>query len=66
MIGRERAWLTSSAAAARLGISKSTLLRAVHGGQLRCAYQTPGRHLRFAAEDLDRFRRETMALRGRR
>jgi excisionase family DNA binding protein len=66
MIGRERAWLTSSAAAARLGISTSTLLRAVPGGQLRCAYQTPGRHLRFAAEDLDRFRRETMALRGRR
>lgn len=66
MIERERAWLSSSAAAARLGISKSTLLRAVHGGQLRYAYQTPGHHLRFVAADLDRFRRDAMALRGRR
>lgn len=56
-------WLTSSAAAVRLGISKSTLLRAVRGGRLVCSYRTPGRHFRFAVEDLDRFRRESMSQR---
>lgn len=61
MIRREGAWLTSSAAALRLGISKSTLLRAVRGGRLACSYRTPGRHFRFAIEDLDRFQRESMS-----
>jgi excisionase family DNA binding protein len=60
VIGQEATWLTSSAAALRLGISKSTLLRAVRRGRLGCSYRTPGRHFRFAVEDLDRFRRESM------
>jgi excisionase family DNA binding protein len=50
--------LTTSEAARRLGISKSTLLRAVRRGLVRAAFRTPGQHLRFTTEDLDAFRAE--------
>ena len=48
--------LTTSEAARRLGISKSTLLRAVRRGLVRAAFRTPGQHLRFTVEELDAFR----------
>ncbi len=64
MITRNRAGLSSSAAARWLGISKSTLLRAVRDGRLPFTYQTPGGHLRFALNDLERFRRVAMARAG--
>ncbi len=47
--------LSSGTAAAMLGISKSTLLRAVRRGWLSSNYHTPGGHLRFVREDLERF-----------
>ena len=50
--------LTTSEAARRLGISKSTLLRAVRRGLVQAAFRTPGQHLRFAVEDLDAFQTE--------
>jgi excisionase family DNA binding protein len=55
--------LTTSEAARRLGISKSTLLRAVRRGLIRAAFRTPGQHLRFSAEELDAFRAELRATR---
>jgi len=50
--------LTTSEAARRLGISKSTLLRAVRRGLVQAALRTPGPHLLFAVEALDAFRPE--------
>jgi excisionase family DNA binding protein len=44
--------LSTSAAARWLGISKSTLIRAVNRGDIQPAFRTPGRHLRFTLEDL--------------
>jgi excisionase family DNA binding protein len=43
---------TTSEAARELGISKSTLIRAVRRGDIRASYRTPGQHLRFTADDL--------------
>jgi len=47
--------LTTGQAAALLGVSKPTLVRAVQRGQLRPAMVTPGRHRRFRSEDLAAF-----------
>jgi excisionase family DNA binding protein len=49
--------LSTSEAARRLGISKSTLIRAVNRGEIQPAFRTPGRHLRFTAETLTEIRR---------
>ena len=49
----------STAEAARLlGISKSTLFRAVRRGDFVPAFITPGRHLRFTVQELDEMRRQ--------
>lgn len=50
--------LTTSEAARRLGISKSTLLRAVRRGLIQAAFRTPGQHLRFTSRELDAFQAE--------
>lgn len=50
--------LSTSEAAAWLGISKSTLIRAVRRGEIQAAFWTPGRHLRFTPEDLERIKRQ--------
>jgi excisionase family DNA binding protein len=49
--------LTTSEAAQQLGISKSTLIRAVNRGEVRPAFRTPGRHMRFTFDELDEIRR---------
>jgi excisionase family DNA binding protein len=48
--------LTTGQAAALLGVSKPTLVRAVQRGQLHPALVTPGQHRRFRREDLLAFR----------
>jgi excisionase family DNA binding protein len=45
--------LSTSQAARWLGISKSTLIRAVNRGDIQPAFRTPGRHLRFTFEELN-------------
>jgi excisionase family DNA binding protein len=54
--------LTTGQAAALLGVSKPTLVRAVQRGQLRPALVTPGQHRRFLREDLLAFRATTLGL----
>ena len=49
--------LSTSEAARWLGISKSTLIRAVNRGDIQPAFRTPGRHLRFTLEELQEIRR---------
>ena len=49
--------LSTSEAARWLGISKSTLIRAVNRGDIQPAFRTPGRHLRFTLEDLHAIQR---------
>ncbi|HEY4845867.1 MAG TPA: helix-turn-helix domain-containing protein [Candidatus Dormibacteraeota bacterium] len=49
--------LSTSEAARWLGISKSTLIRAVNRGDIQPAFRTPGRHLRFTVDDLNAIRR---------
>ena len=49
--------LSTSEAARQLGISKSTLIRAVNRGDIQPAFRTPGRHLRFTPEMLQEIRR---------
>jgi len=49
--------LSTSAAARWLGISKSTLIRAVNRGDIQPAFRTPGRHLRFTLDDLQAIQR---------
>ncbi len=66
MIRGDSRWLSSSGAANWLGISKSTVLRAVRAGRLPALHQTPGGHLRFAMHDLERFRRAAMLRKGAR
>lgn len=44
--------LSTSEAARWLGISKSTLIRAVNRGEIQPAFRTPGKHLRFTPETL--------------
>jgi excisionase family DNA binding protein len=53
--------LSTSEAARWLGISKSTLIRAVNRGAIQPAFRTPGRHLRFTPEMLQQIRRELEA-----
>jgi excisionase family DNA binding protein len=53
--------LSTSEAARWLGISKSTLIRAVNRGDIQPAFRTPGRHLRFTPEMLLQIRRELEA-----
>ena len=50
--------LTTAEAAERLGISKSTLIRAVKRGDVQPAFRTPGRHLRFTLDELAEIRRQ--------
>jgi excisionase family DNA binding protein len=50
--------LSTSEAAHWLGISKSTLIRAVRRGEIRAAFWTPGRHLRFTVPDLEQIKRQ--------
>src|SRR2546422_838197 len=50
--------LSTSEAARWLGISKSTLIRAVNRGDIQPAFRTPGRHLRFTPEALTEIRRQ--------
>jgi excisionase family DNA binding protein len=49
--------LSTSEAARWLGISKSTLIRAVNRGDIQPAFRTPGRHLRFTFEELQAIKR---------
>jgi excisionase family DNA binding protein len=49
--------LSTSEAARWLGISKSTLIRAVNRGDIQPAFRTPGRHLRFTFQSLQEIRR---------
>jgi len=49
------AYLSSAQAARRLGMSKCTLLRAVHRGDVAPARQTPGGAFRFLPADLDTY-----------
>jgi excisionase family DNA binding protein len=52
----------STAEAARvLGISKSTLIRAIRRGEFQPAFITPGRHMRFTAQGLDEIKRRLQA-----
>ena len=53
--------LTTGQAAALLGVSKPTLVRAVQRGQLRPALVTPGLHRRFLREDLVAFHTTQLA-----
>jgi excisionase family DNA binding protein len=50
--------LSTSEAAGWLGISKSTLIRAVNRGEIQPAFRTPGRHLRFTMDDLERIKEQ--------
>src|SRR5450759_4567103 len=47
--------ISSNDLAARLGVSRATVLRAVARGLLRPAVVTPGGHRRFLPEDLEGF-----------
>ena len=49
-------YLTTGQAAALLGVSKPTVVRAIQRGLLRPALVTPGHHRRFRREDLLAFR----------
>lgn len=53
--------LTTGQAAALLGVSKPTLVRAVQRGQLRPALVTPGLHRRFRREDVLVYRSTQLA-----
>ncbi len=57
--------LTTSAAARWLGISKSTLIRAVQRGEIQAAFRTPGRHLRFTVHELEAIKQQLRAGGGR-
>ena len=52
-----KAALSTAEAARWLGISKSTLIRAVNRGEIRPAFRTPGRHLRFTDRELEEIRK---------
>lgn len=57
--------LTSSEAAARLGISKCTLLRAMRRGEIRPLLQTPGGYYRFDRADIEDYARALSTCRQR-
>jgi PAS domain S-box-containing protein/excisionase family DNA binding protein len=48
-------WVTTGEASRRLGISRSTLLRAVQRGEIQAALRMPGGALRFDLADLDAY-----------
>jgi excisionase family DNA binding protein len=54
-------FLTTGEAAALLGVSKPTIVRAIQRGQLRPALVTPGQHRRFRRDDLLAFRTSTLS-----
>lgn len=56
--------LSTSEAARWLGISKSTLIRAVNRGDIQPAFRTPGRHLRFTIAELQEIRRRLQSPAG--
>ena len=51
-----KAAISTSEAARWLGISKSTLIRAVNRGDIQPAFRTPGRHLRFTFDELEQIK----------
>ncbi|TMG36921.1 MAG: helix-turn-helix domain-containing protein [Chloroflexi bacterium] len=53
--------LSTAEAARRLGISKSTLIRAVNRGDIQPAFRTPGRHLRFTDRELKEIKQRLTA-----
>jgi excisionase family DNA binding protein len=53
-------FLTTGQAAALLGVSKPTVVRAVERGQLRPVLVTPGLHRRFRRDDVLAFRAEAL------
>jgi excisionase family DNA binding protein len=55
-------FLTTGEAAALLGVSKPTVVRAVQRGLLRPALVTPGQHRRFRRDELLAFRSSILAL----
>lgn len=55
-------YLTSTAAARRIGVSKATLLRAVHRGELDAAMRTPGGQYRFSAADIEAYIRRSSSV----
>ena len=50
---RETSYLTTGEAAKFIGVSRHTLLRAVHRGEIRPAMKTPGGRLRFRIDDIE-------------
>jgi len=54
-------YLTTGEAAALLGVSKPTVVRAIQRGMLRPALVTPGQHRRFRREDVLAFRASILA-----
>ena len=54
-------FLTTGEAAALLGVSKPTVVRAIQRGMLRPALVTPGQHRRFRREDVVAFRMSFLA-----
>ncbi len=54
-------YLTTGEAAALLGVSKPTVVRAIQRGMLRPALVTPGQHRRFRREDVLAFRARILA-----
>src|SRR5260370_2607247 len=46
-------YLTTGAAARRIGVSRHTMLRAVRRGRIRPTMTTPGGGLRFSVEDIE-------------
>jgi excisionase family DNA binding protein len=53
----ETEYLATSAVARRLGVSRSTVLRAVRRGDIRPALHTPGGALRFLLSDVESYAR---------
>ena len=54
-------FLTTGEAAALLGVSKPTVVRAIQRGMLRPALVTPGQHRRFRREEVLAFRTAFLA-----
>jgi excisionase family DNA binding protein len=54
-------FLTTGEAAALLGVSKPTVVRAIQRGLLKPALITPGQHRRFRRDDLLAFRANILA-----